>query len=61
MNPKQSDNNWYHIRIKLKQKFPQLTHSDLHNRGGEEEDLIHMVAHKLNKTASEMREIISQL
>lgn len=61
MNTKQSDYNWYQIRIKLKQKFPQLTPSDLHHRGGEEEDFIHMVAHKLKKSTSEMREIISQL
>lgn len=53
--------NWHSIRIKLKQKFPELTFSDLHYRGGDEEDMIHMVAHKLKITSSEVRDIISKL
>ena len=61
MNNKSFHQDWHSIRIKLKQKFPQLTISDLHDRGGVEDDLIHMVAHKLNKTSLEVREIISHL
>lgn len=53
--------NWHTIRVKLKQKFPQLTYSDLHDRGGNESDFIHMVAHKLKLTSMEVREIISNL
>lgn len=53
--------DWHSIRIKLKQKFPQLTFSDLHDRGGGEADFIHMVAHKLKISSMEVREIISRL
>lgn len=53
--------NWHSIRIKLILKFPQLNISDLHDRGGDEADFIHMVAHKLKKTSMEVREIISKL
>lgn len=53
--------DWHSIRVKLIRKFPQLTMSDLHDRGGAEEDFIHMVAHKLKKTNMEVREIISRL
>lgn len=56
-----SHNDWYHIRIKLKQKYPQLTHSDLYPRGGADDNLIHLVAHKLQISNAEMREIIVQL
>ncbi len=53
--------DWHSIRIKLIRKFPQLTMSDLHDRGGSESDFIHMVAHKLKKTNQEVRDIISKL
>jgi hypothetical protein len=53
--------NWHSIRIKLKQKFPQLTISDMHDRGGDEDDIIYMVAHKLKISNNEVRDIISKL
>ncbi len=56
-----SKENWHHIKIKLRQKFPQLNSSDLYDRGGQEDDLIHMVAHKLRLSSLEVREIISKL
>lgn len=61
MDFKSHHQNWHQLRTKLIQKFPQLTHSDLYDRGGEEDDLIQNVAHKLRKTNSEVREIISRL
>jgi hypothetical protein len=61
MNSNSFHRDWHSIRIKLKQKFPQLTFSDLHDRGGDESDFIHMVAHKLKISSMEVREIISKL
>lgn len=61
MDLKMNHQNWHHMRIKLKQKYPELTLSDLYDRGGEEDELIQMVAHKLKKSTLEMRNIISKL
>lgn len=61
MNNKSFHQDWHSIRIKLIRKFPQLTMSDLHDRGGDESDFIHMVAHKLKKSNQEVRDIISKL
>jgi hypothetical protein len=61
MNSRTFYQDWHSIRIKLKQKFPQLTLSDLHDRGGDESEFIHMVANKLKMSSMEVREIISKL
>ncbi|NJK96048.1 MAG: general stress protein CsbD [Bacteroidetes bacterium] len=61
MQSKSHHQAWHQLRDKLMRKFPQLTISDLYDRGGEEDELIQQVAHKLKKTTSEVREIISRL
>ena len=52
---------WDELKIKLKEKFPQLTETDLKYNEGEEISLFRMVEYKLRKTKKEMREIIAGL
>ena len=53
--------NWNNLQSKLKQKYPNLTDSDLHYQDGMERDMLRMVEYKLRKTKQEMRKIISEL
>jgi hypothetical protein len=45
----------------LKEKFPQLTESDLQHDEGMEENMLRMIEYKLRKTKEEMQQIISNL
>jgi hypothetical protein len=53
--------NWNELRIRLKQKYPQLTTIDLLTLEGKEEDMLRMVEYKLGKTKKELQEIIDLL
>jgi hypothetical protein len=49
---------WNDLRSKLKQKYPQLTNADLQWRHSSPEDLIEMIAGKLEKTTRELQQEI---
>jgi hypothetical protein len=53
--------NWDDLKSRLKNKYPQLTDTDLQNEEGMEEDMLRMVEYKLRKTKKEMKEIIEGL
>jgi len=52
-------NNWDELKIKLKEKYPQLTEADMQHNDGNEESMLRMIEYKLRKTKKEMQEIIS--
>jgi uncharacterized protein YjbJ (UPF0337 family) len=52
---------WHALKIKLKQKFPELTDDDLLYQEGMEQDMLRMVEYKLRKTKLEMQRIIARL
>ena len=49
---------WDDLKGKLKQKYPELTNSDLLWRHGTEEDLLRTIAFKLGKTKKELQRVI---
>jgi len=53
--------NWTELKIKLKEKYPQLTEEDLYHKEGMEKSMLRMVEYKLRKTSQEMKEIIAGL
>jgi len=61
MNKKFDDVHWNELKYKLKQKYSQLTNSDLYFRHGTQEDLLRMIANKLGKTTKELQLIIEKL
>ena len=50
--------NWKDLKIRLREKYPQLTDEDMKHEPGMEENMLRMVEYKLGKTKEEMREII---
>ena len=48
------------LKAGLRIKYPQLTEADLHHTAGREEEMFRMVAYKLRKTNTEMKEILQQ-
>ncbi len=53
--------NWNKLRLKLSEKYPQLTEADLQYNVGAENSMLRMLEYKLRKTKLEMQEIISGL
>lgn len=53
--------NWAELKTKLKEKYPQLTETDLQHEEGMEESMLRMVEYKLQMTKQDMQEIISGL
>jgi hypothetical protein len=49
---------WSEIKIKLKNKYPQLTSADLQWRHSTKEDLISTIANKLGISNNEFQKII---
>ena len=54
-------NTWGHKKIKLKNKFGQLSDIDLHYVEGKEEELVLRLRTKLNKSEAEMHKLINEL
>jgi len=52
---------WNDLKIKLKQKYSQLTNADLQFRHGTQEDLLRMIANRLGKSRRELQVIIDSL
>ncbi len=50
---------WVDLQVRLKQKFPELSESDLQYEESAEQDMLRMVEYKLHKTKIEMKRIIS--
>ena len=61
MNSKLSPENLRELKIKLRNKYPQLTDEDIFSSTGSENDIFRMVEYKLRKTKQEMQEIIAEL
>ena len=61
MNIKKNQKNWTELKVKLKEKYPELTDKDLHHKVGKEENMLRMVEYKLMKTKEEMRNIITDI
>jgi hypothetical protein len=53
--------NWEQIKTKLKRLFPQLTEADFKKRNEEEDSILRMIEHKLQKSRSDLRKIINDL
>lgn len=55
------DGNWEEIKRKLKQKFAELTDSDVLLIEGKREEMLGRLQIKLGKTREEIKQLISQL
>ena len=53
--------NWNEVKGKLKQKYGQLTDSDLHFAEGKEDELLGRLQQKLGKTKEDLRTEIERL
>lgn len=53
--------NWDEQKSKLKQKFIQLTDTDLNFEPGKKEEMLQKVQIKIGKTKDELHQIINQL
>jgi len=49
------------LKNKLRNKFPQLTETDLSSTEGNENKMMRMVEYKLGKTKKEMKKIMAEL
>ena len=49
------------LKTKLRNKYPQLSDSDVHYNVGNEAEMLRMVAYKIRKTRQEMHEIVEKL
>ena len=49
---------WDSLKMKLMERYPQLTASDMKHQEGMEKSMLRMVAYKLQKTKKELHEII---
>lgn len=58
MNKENEIISWNELKSKLKQKYPQLSNSDLQWRNTTQKDIIEMIASKLGKTTSDLEEEI---
>ncbi len=47
---------WNELKSKLKQRYPQLSNSDLQWRNTTQKDILEMIASKLGKTTSDLEE-----
>lgn len=56
-----SAKNMHELKMRLRNKYPQLTDKDLTFSKGEVNDMLSIVAYKLRKTKQEMRNIIDCL
>ena len=56
-----SPENLSELKSKLRNKFPQLTDSDLYSSLNNEKDMLRMIEYKLRKSKKEMLEIIAGL
>lgn len=54
-------NNFSRIKSKLKEKYPQLTETDLHFTEGKEEQFLEKLQIKLNKPRRELEKEIESL
>jgi hypothetical protein len=52
---------WNKKKVKLKQKFPNITDEDLHYNEGKEKEMIEVLGYKLGKTRLELLSIIIAL
>jgi len=53
--------SWKEIKVKLKQRYPNLTDDDLTFSNGKEEALLARLQKRLGKSSQELREIIRDL
>ena len=61
MNELKTSDHWRELQTKLKEKYPELTESDLVYEEPMQQDMLRMVEYKLSKTKDEMQEIIAGL
>jgi hypothetical protein len=61
MNLILNQESWNELKTKLREKYPQLTETDLQHNEGMEESMLRMVEYKLQKSTQEMQEIIAGL
>jgi hypothetical protein len=61
MNELTTPGHWLELQTKLKEKYPELTESDLEYQQPMQQDMLRMVEYKLGKTKEEMQVIITEL
>ena len=49
------------LKIKLRNKYPQLSDSDLNFNAGNELDMLRMIAYKLGMSKPEMLDVVEKL
>jgi len=49
------------LKIKLRNKYPQLSDSDLNFNAGNELDMLRMIAYKLGMSKQEMLDVVEKL
>jgi uncharacterized protein YjbJ (UPF0337 family) len=54
-------NNWTHLKAKLKEKYPQLTESDLMYTEGKEDQLLEKLQIKTHKPRRQLEKEIENL
>jgi uncharacterized protein YjbJ (UPF0337 family) len=52
---------WNERKDKLKQKFPNISDTDLSFREGKEKEMMELLGYKLGKTQDELRGIVNEL
>jgi uncharacterized protein YjbJ (UPF0337 family) len=58
-NKTEFKSNWNNQRAKLKQKFPNITDSDLLYEQGKKDEMLERIQIKLGKTKEELNEILN--
>ncbi len=52
---------WSAIRNVLQGRFEELNDIDLHYQEGQEDDLVHKLSHRLNKSEDEVIQIVDEI
>lgn len=53
--------NWHRIKVKLKEKFPQLSENDLMYAEGKEEQLLEKIQQKIGRPRREIEQEIDNI
>ena len=61
MNDLTSNEHWSELQGKLRQKYPELSDTDLEFEETRGQDMLRIVEYKLHKTKEEMQEIITRI
>jgi uncharacterized protein YjbJ (UPF0337 family) len=52
---------WNQVKVKIKQKYPNITDNDLLFNDGKEQEMLEMLGYKLGKTKEQIHNLISSI